>query len=91
MDSASVGEVSFLAGVASDSGALHGRPAGLQPGDRHSEWGARDVIQTHFIEEVNRIRIPAMFTTDSAMQIWPSTTAAFDSNADKFAHSLAID
>ncbi|MCH1447397.1 MAG: hypothetical protein L7U42_01730, partial [Candidatus Nanopelagicales bacterium] len=49
-------------------GLLDGRASSLKTRDGHSERGTRDVVQSHLIEEVNRIWISTMFTAHAARQ-----------------------
>ena len=47
------------------SAALERRPAGLQPGDRHPERRAGDVVQADLVEEVHRVGVAAVLAADA--------------------------
>src|SRR3712207_1882891 len=39
-----------------------------QAGDRYPEGGARDVVQSHFVEKSDALRIAAVLTADAQLQ-----------------------
>src|SRR4051812_29969009 len=60
-------------------------------GHRHAVRRAGDIVQSNAVEEVNGIRITAVFTAYTQLQIGPCLTATLDSNAHEFAHTFLIE
>ncbi len=59
------------AGVAAHRLAHDDCAARLEPGDRHAERRARDVVQAHLLEEVDGLRVASVLAADPAVQVGP--------------------
>ena len=47
------------------------RLSGGQPGDRHPEWRAGDVVEPDAVEKVDRLRVTSMLTAHAQLQVGP--------------------
>src|SRR5690349_20048766 len=80
---------SCLAAVAAC--ALHRGPARLQPGDRHSERRARDVVETDMVEEVHRLWVAPVFTAHTDFEIGPGLAALLGGDLYEAADALGVE
>src|SRR5687767_7948661 len=66
-------------------------PARLQAGDRHTEGGAGDVVESGPGEEADGVRVAAVFAADADRQLGIGGSAFRDRDLDQPADTLAIE
>src|SRR4051795_309177 len=71
--------------------AFHGRAAGLQPGDRHPEGRAGDVVEPGGVEEVHRLRVTAVLAADADLELGAGLAALLDSDLDQPSDALGVE
>src|SRR4051794_30425922 len=77
------GECADLAGSGAGAVGTQGGTAGLEPGHRHPERRARDVVQAHLVEEVHRVGVAAVLAADAQLQVWPCCAPTLDGDLDE--------
>src|SRR6478672_3140713 len=66
-------------------------PSRLQARDGNPERRAGDVVQTHLVEEVHRVRITAVLTADTELQLGTSAATFLGSDSNQLADPGAVD
>ena len=62
-----------------------------EPGDRHSEWAARHVIQPNLVAEQDRVGIATMFATNAALQVFLRRAAFGDTHFNQLTHARHVE
>src|SRR6266852_8408376 len=75
-------------------GALSDSEGGLRRGQtrhRHSEWTARDVVQTQLVAEVDRVRVASMLAADPDLEVLPRLSTLGDGHRHQPPHAVLVD
>src|SRR5271165_2613502 len=59
--------------------------------DREPERGAADVIESRFVEEADRLRVPAMLTADAELEIWTLPSTPVNGDSHQLSHTRFVD
>src|ERR1043166_7814953 len=62
-----------------------------EPRDRHAERRAANVVQSDFLEELDRLRIAAVLAADAELQGWPRLTSFRDRDVDELPDAGRVD
>ena len=70
----------------------HGdRAPGLQPGDRHAERRAGDVVEPDLVEEVDGVGVAAVLAADAELEAGPARAALLGGDPDQLADAVAVE
>src|SRR3984893_1256719 len=61
-----------------------------EPRGQHAEWRAGNIIHSHRVAELNGRRVAAVLGANSHLKMGASLASAFGSDANQFAHPVAI-
>src|ERR1700681_2787533 len=67
------------------------RLRGGEPGDRHPERRARDIVEPDLVTERDRGGVAGMLAADADLELAAGGTPALDADPDELADAIAVD
>ncbi|MPM36798.1 hypothetical protein SDC9_83400 [bioreactor metagenome] len=78
-------------GRAGSGALLQCRPGRGEAGDRDAERGAGHVVHPDLVEQLDRLRVAAVLTTDTGLQAGLPAAALLDADPDQLADTVPVD